>query len=146
MLFITYGLTFTSILFSTLLHTRGLQHVHMAAGVCSECCFPSRFVADDCLQTCCENQNKHNELCLLYHRIAYERRWLSEAARTCSFQLCFVTTTRSHLYSPDDGLQPIARSYLTAASCKEPAAHSQQPASTNTQQATSSKHPAASIQ
>ena len=74
-------------------------------------------------------ETKHSELCLLHHRNAYEQRWLRNSARTFSFQVRFTIKTKSHLYLPDDGLQALARSHLTATSCQEPATRSQQPAS-----------------
>ena len=33
---------------------------------------------------------KHTDLRLVHHRHDYEQRWLSEATRSWSFQLCFV--------------------------------------------------------
>ena len=41
-LFITYGLTYSRSLLSTLLHTCGLDHVLVAIICCSECCSPPR--------------------------------------------------------------------------------------------------------
>ena len=145
-MFITYCLIFTRNLFSTLLHTCALQNVPVANALCSECCSPSRLLLTTAYKLQARIKTKHNEFCLLYHRIAYEQRWLRKAACTCSFQLCFTTKTRSHLYWLADGLRALARSNLTAANCQEPAARSQQQAATSKQQATNSKQPAASIQ
>ena len=114
----TCGLTFTSSSLFILLHACGIQNVLVACGCCSECCSPSVF-ADDCIQTPCGNQNI-TPWALSF--VSSHCLWAAAATQTTSHVLIsvkFTMKTQSHLYLLDDGLQALARSQLTAASCME---------------------------
>ena len=82
---------------------------------------------------------KHTYVNKIDHRMDSEHQWLSQAVRTSSFQSCFITKQKQHLYRLDESLQPIAHSQPEAI-CQEQAARSQQQVTATKQQPTITQH------